>query len=357
MLDRIVGGFGGPKQPVQSLDIGGRIEFLGLDQRPGDRQSPRMLLVVGLKRDLDGAEFEANRAFLGAVSSGEFQRLDAEHGGGADGLIDTVVRRSEVAFGLGDADDGSVRRIGDALEDFVDIAFAIEDMHQTRAFGDGQIVEGRFGRLDAVEPFRAFLEFDGSGLALAGDGRLMGRPTPEGLVQEAANDAVGLHGDGGVEVQSQRVGVVELAESLGVNQRRVVGGGGILNGEDGLLSAAKVQRGIDERLQAVLDLDARIFEEPIEGLGLAWFVASLRKGIERLVGEGFEDNAETSVESLVGKVGLRRDEGGPRLRGIRCGKMRSGHPWFSERPFHGCTENIVGLHAEKRQPPSPENCA
>lgn len=65
LLDRIVGGFGGPKQPVQSLDIGGRIEFLGLDQRPGDRQSPRMLLVVGLKRDLDGAEFEANRAFLG----------------------------------------------------------------------------------------------------------------------------------------------------------------------------------------------------------------------------------------------------------------------------------------------------
>ena len=316
----------------------------------------RVFFGVGLERDLERSPFQTRLAFLGTVSCGDFDFLGTADGSVGDGVADVVMGRSEMAFELSDAKDGSVVGVGDALQDIMDVAFAIEDMNQSRALKGRQLVEGGFGGFDALEPFGAFLLLDGFLLSQGCGRRALDGAAPKLLMELATDQSIGLNGDGGMEVKAEGIGVIEFPESSSLGEGGVIDGGGILNGEDGFLSSAQVQGGIDEGLEAGIGLDALVFEESIEGLGLAGFSAGLGKGIEGFVGEGFENEAEASIESFVGEVGLGGDEGSPVFGGISQGKIGSGHPCLSVRPSW-FSERMVRRDRVKRQAPLVKNCA
>ena len=53
------------------------------------------------------------------------------------------------------------------------------------------------------------------------------------LMEQAADEALGLDGDGGMEVQAAGVGVIEFAQPLGMHQGRIIGRGRVLDGQHG----------------------------------------------------------------------------------------------------------------------------
>ena len=202
----------------------------------------------------------------------------------------------------------------DAFEDFVNVAFAVKDVDQTRSLLGGEIVQGRLGRLDALQPLGTFLVSDRFLLALFGDGFGIERSAPVELMEQSQDQTTGLHGDGGMKMDSPRgVEVVQFAQSGGLLEGGVIDGGRVLNGEDGGQSAAGVQGGIDEWLEEMVDGEPLVFEEAVEGLGLTALAAGLGKGIEGFVGHRLQDEAEAAIESLVGEVGLPGNAGRPKF--------------------------------------------
>src|SRR5436190_8099933 len=125
-----------------------------------------------------------------------------------------------------------------------------------------------------------------------------------GLMEQAANNAIGLHGDGGVEVQSQSIRIVEFAEVFCVQQRSVIGRRRILDGQESFQAADGVEGSIDERLQEMIDIETLVLKEAIKGFDIFLAAASLGKGIERSVGEVFKDDAVAGIETFVGKIRL-----------------------------------------------------
>jgi hypothetical protein len=73
-------------------------------------------------------------------------------------------------------------------------------------------------------------------------------------------------------------------------------------------------------------IETIVLKEAIKGLDIFLATASLGKGIKRIVGEIFKDDAVASIETLVGKICLASDNRSPKFNGLGLRKRRSGHP-------------------------------
>src|SRR4051794_8845105 len=108
-----------------------------------------MLVGIGLDGNADGAELQLGGAFFHTVLSGDRYGFDAEQGSLGDGLSDVVERTRDTTILLADADDCAMGGSADALQNFMDVALAVEEVNQTWSLDRRQVVQGCLGRLDA----------------------------------------------------------------------------------------------------------------------------------------------------------------------------------------------------------------